>query len=142
MYIYCYSKQADGLGRGLDFLLSLFQIARVCAEMEIGAFLLSSFVRVSGASSCSRFRSLVQDSDPLPNPCVGSSAVGTSIGVQTADGKMMGIPFLMQPTLSSPHVVHTTDDVAGTRDNPRRTLYSGKTDIPNRSQAWQRWQSW
>jgi hypothetical protein len=43
MYIYCYSKQADGLGRGLVSLPSLFQIARVCAEMEIGAF---SFVQL------------------------------------------------------------------------------------------------
>jgi hypothetical protein len=44
MYIYCYSKQADGLGGGVFLSWTFFfRIARVCAEMETGAF---SFVHL------------------------------------------------------------------------------------------------
>ena len=37
---------------GVSLVLNRF---RVCAEMEIGAFLLSRFVRVSGVSCCCEF---------------------------------------------------------------------------------------
>jgi hypothetical protein len=71
---------------------------------------------------------------------VGSGALGTGIGVQAADGKMMGKPFVIKlPTLSLPLVAHAIDDVAGSTANPCGMF--GKTDIPDSSHARRRWLS-